>query len=160
MGMRKVFVALATLLMAAVIVQFFMAGSGAFDTAAKDEAFQPHRAIGYGILLLAVLLTVFAAIIRMPVRIVGMAGLAAGLALLQPVIRAVAGALGAGDTSTLAGELIFGLHAVNGLIIFGAAEAIQRRAREFAAAAPGSGADASRNAEASGPLANPAHPAP
>lgn len=155
--MRKVFVALATLLMLAVIVQFYLAGIGAFDTAAKDEAFQPHRAVGYTILLLAVLLTVTAAILRMPGRIVGMAGLAAGLALLQPVIRAIAGALGAGDTSTLAGELIFGLHAVNGLIIFGVAEAVQTRARAFAAAGAAGGAGA--DTEPSGPLADSAQSA-
>lgn len=152
--MRKVVVALATLLMVAVVVQFFLAGSGAFDTAAKDEAFQPHRLLGYGILLFAVLLTLIAAVARMPGRLVGMTGLAAGLALLQPVIRIIAGALGAGDSSTLAGELVFGLHAVSGLIIFGVVEAVLRRAREFAAApaqAGSSGVDDS--------IANPAQPA-
>jgi hypothetical protein len=86
-----------------------------------------------------------------------MAGLAAGLALLQPVIRAIAGALGAGDTSTLAGELIFGLHAVNGLIIFGVAEAIQTRARAFAAGARGGATG--EDSEPSGPLADSAQPA-
>ena len=37
--MRKVFAGFATLLILAIVVQFFFAASGAFDTAPKDEAF-------------------------------------------------------------------------------------------------------------------------
>jgi heme A synthase len=129
--MRKVFTALAALLMVAIVVQFFLAAMGAFDTAPKDESFQPHRALGYSILLFAVLLTLLAAVARLPGRVIGMAGLAAGLVLLQAVIAAVANAVGdAGDTSSTAGRLVFGLHAVNGLIIFGVVEDVNRRARE------------------------------
>ena len=46
--MRKVFAVLATLLVLVVVAQFFLAASGAFDTAPNDESFQPHRALGYG----------------------------------------------------------------------------------------------------------------
>ena len=127
--MRKIFGALAALLMLAVIVQFFLAGSGAFDSAPKDESFQPHRALGYGILLFAVVLTLIAALARMPGRLIGMTGLVAGLVVVQAVISAVAGAVGDTGDSTV-GDLIFGLHAVNGLIILAVVGMILRQARE------------------------------
>jgi Kef-type K+ transport system membrane component KefB len=157
--MRKVFAALATLLMLAVVVQIFLAGSGAFDTAPNDESFQPHRALGYGILLFAVLLTLIAALARMPGRLIWMTGLVAGLALLQPVIRAIASAFGeTGDSTSTVGELIFGLHAINGLIIMAVVGMILRQARELSIShAPGRSGVA--DAEASGSAAEPAHPA-
>jgi heme A synthase len=130
--MRKVFAALATLLVLAVVAQFFFAATGAFDTGPKDESFQMHRALGYGILLFAVVLTLFAALARMPGRLIGMAGLAAGLTLLQGVITAVADAFDdTGDSSSGPGELVFGLHALNALVIMALAGMIARRAREM-----------------------------
>jgi hypothetical protein len=78
--MRKVLAGLAALLMLAVVVQVFLAAGGAFDTAPKDEAFRPHRVLGYVILLLAMVLTVVAALVRMPGRLIGLCGLVAGLA--------------------------------------------------------------------------------
>lgn len=159
--MRKIFTALAMALMLAVVLQIFLAGAGAFDTATKDEAFQPHRALGYGILLFAGLLTLIAALARMPGRLIGMTGLVAGLALLQPVIRAIAGAFGeTGDSTSTVGELIFGLHAVNGLIIMAVVGMILRQARELSSSqAPLRRSGVAEHAEASGPAADPAHPA-
>lgn len=131
--MRKIFAALATLLVLAVVAQFFLAAAGAFDTEPNDESFAMHRALGYGILLFAIVLTLFAALARMPGRIVGMAGLAAGLALLQGVIRAIAAAFDeTGGGSSTGGELVFGLHALNALAIMALAGMITRQARELA----------------------------
>ena len=128
--MRRVFAGLATLLVLVVVAQFFLAASGAFDTGPKDEAFQPHRSLGYGIVLFAVLLTIVAALARMPGRLIGMTGLVAGLGVGQSLIGAIAGAFNdTGDTSTTAGKLVFGLHAVNGLIILAVAGTVARRAR-------------------------------
>jgi heme A synthase len=127
--MRRAFAAMAALLVLAVVAQFFFAATGAFDTRPKDESFQMHRALGYGILLYAVLLTLVAALARMPGRVIGMAGLAAGLTLLQGVIRAIAAAFDeTGDSSSAAGELVFGLHALNALIIMAVAGIIVRQA--------------------------------
>jgi Family of unknown function (DUF6220) len=155
--MRKVFRALASLLMLAVVVQFFLAGTGAFDSAPKDESFQPHRALGYGILLFAVVLALIAAVARMPVRLVGMTGLVAGLVLVQAVISAIAGAVGDTGDSTV-GDLIFGQHAVNGLIIAAVVGMILRRARALpSSAAPRRRSGVAGDSEAS---AGPAHPAP
>lgn len=134
--MRRAFTALATVLLLAVVAQFFFAASGAFDSAPKDESFQTHRALGYGILLFAVLTTVVAALTRMPGRLIGMTGLVAGLVLVQGVIAAIANAFNdTGDTTTTAGQLVFGLHAVNGLIILALVGTIVRRSRTMSGSA-------------------------
>lgn len=125
--MRKAFTGLATFLMLAVVAQFFLAASGAFDTAPNEESFQPHRLLGYGIVLFAVLATIVAAAARLPGRLVGMTGLVAGLSLLQSVIRVVANAFG--DS-----PLVFGLHAVNGLAIMGVLWTVIQQARVLSAA--------------------------
>lgn len=163
--MRRVFALLATLLVLVVVAQFFLAASGAFDTAPKDESFQPHRALGYGIVLFAVLLTIVAALARMPGRLIGMTALVAGLGVGQGLIRAVADAFNdTGDTSTTAGKLVFGLHAINGLIILAVAETVARRARALSRSAvadrpAGAGGDAGAFGPAAGPATGPAHPA-
>ncbi|RZU75473.1 hypothetical protein EV384_4016 [Micromonospora kangleipakensis] len=126
--MRKVFVGLATLLVLVVVAQFYFAGSGAFSTAPNDESFRPHRALGYVIFLLPVLMAIVAALARMPGRLVGMAGLVAGLTVVQVVIAQLAKAFGDGDSATV-GQLVFGLHAVNGLVIMAVVGMIVRQAR-------------------------------
>lgn len=124
--MRRFFAVLAALQMLAVVTQFFLAASGAFDTAPNDESFQPHRALGGGIVLIAVLVTVVAAIARMPGRLIGMSGLVAGLAVVQFVIKGIATAL-----DGTAGGLVFGLHAINGLAIMAVTGTIIRQARQL-----------------------------
>jgi Family of unknown function (DUF6220) len=133
--LRRVFAGLAILLMLAVVAQFFLAASGAFDTAPNEESFRPHRALGYVIFVLPVLMTIVAALARMPGRLAGMAGLVAGLVVVQVVIAQVAGAFGDTDDSTTAGQLVFGLHAVNGLIIVALAGRILRQARALSGSA-------------------------
>jgi hypothetical protein len=129
--MRRSFAGLAILQMLAIVAQFFLAASGAFDTAPNDESFQTHRTLGAGIVLLAVLVTIVAAIARMPGRLIGMSGLVAGLAVVQVVIREIATAFDGTGGSTTAGELVFGLHAVNGLAILAVAGMIVRRAGQL-----------------------------
>jgi hypothetical protein len=134
--LRRVFALLATLLVLMVVAQFFLAASGAFDTAPNDESFQPHRALGYVILLLPVVMTIVAALARMPGRLIGMTALVAGLTVVQVVIAVLARAFNdTGDTSTTAGQLVFGLHAVNGLIILAVAGTVARRARALSRSA-------------------------
>jgi hypothetical protein len=128
--MRKAFAGLAGLLMVVVVVQFFLAGSGAFDNGPVDEAFKPHRSLGYLTVALAVLLTLAAAVARMPGRIIGLSGLVAGLALLQPVIAIIAKGFGDEGTTTAAGQFAFGLHAVNGLVIMAVLRSVLMAARQ------------------------------
>lgn len=132
--MRKAFAGLAALLVVVVIVQFFLAGSGAFDSAPTEEAFRPHRVLGYLTVALAVLLTVLAAVVRMPGRVVGLSGLVAGLAVLQPVIAVIAKAFGDTGETTTAGQIAFGLHAINGLIMLVVLRGILTEARATAVA--------------------------
>jgi len=133
---RKVFAGLAAVLVLAVVVQFFFAASGAFNTAPNDEAFQPHRALGYPIFILAILMTIVAALARMPGRLIGRTGLVAGLVAVQVVIVVLAKAFNdTGDTSTTAGQLVFGLHAVNGLAILHVAGNLARQARALSSSA-------------------------
>ncbi len=155
--MRRVFALLATLQTVVVVAQFFLAASAAFDTAPNDESFQPHRALGYGIILFGVLLTIVAALARMPGRLIGMTSLVAGLGVVQSLIRTIADAFnGPGETSTTAGNLVFGVHAINGLIILAVAGTVARRARALSrSAVTGRPADAG----VFGPAAGPAHPA-
>ncbi|MEV4139325.1 DUF6220 domain-containing protein [Dactylosporangium sp. NPDC049742] len=159
--MRKLFAGLAILLVLAVVAQFYFAASGAFSTAPNDESFRPHRALGYVIFLLAVLLTIVAALARMPGRLIGMAGLAAGLVVVQVVIAVLARAFNdTGDTSTTAGQLVFGLHAINGLAIMAAAGNVARQARTLSrSAVTDRPVGAGDGAEVSGPAARPAQPA-
>lgn len=151
--MRRVFGLLAALLVLVVVAQFFLAASGAFDTAHNDESFQPHRALGYGIVLFAVLLTIVAALAQMPGRLIGMTGLVAGLGAGQALIRVIADAFnGAGDTSTTAGKLVFGLHAVNALAILAVTGTIARRALALSRPATADRpAEPGSDAEVSGP---------
>ena len=130
--MRRAFAVLATVQVLAVVGQFFLAASGAFDTAPKDESFQPHRMLGAGILLLALVVTIAAAIARVPGRLIGLSGLVAGLALVQFVIATIAKAFDDGDASTTVAQLIFGLHAVAGLGIMALAGTVVRQARLLA----------------------------
>jgi hypothetical protein len=134
---RRVFAVLAALLAVVVVAQFFLAASGAFDPAPNDESFRTHRALGYAIVPLAILVTIVAALARMPGRLIGMTGLIAALGLGQSLIGAVAAALtDPGDTGATAGALVFGLHAVNGLLLLAVAGTVARRARALAASPP------------------------
>ncbi len=142
--MRKAFLGSATVLMLAVVAQFFLAASGAFDTAPNEESFQVHRTSGYGIVVLAVLVTIIGALARVPGRVIGMAGLVAGLTVLQPVIREIAVAFDDPAGSSIVGELVFGLHAVNGLSILAAVGAVVWRARELSTSYPGAAEPARR----------------
>jgi hypothetical protein len=158
---RKIFAGLATVLALVVVAQFFLAASGAFDTAPKDESFQPHRALGYGIVLFAVVLTIVAALARMPGRLIGMTGLVAGLGVGQGLIAAIADAFNdTGGTGTAAGRLVFGLHAINGLIVLAVAGTVARRARALSRSAVADRpAVAGGGAGALGPPAGPAQSA-
>ncbi|MFD2762580.1 DUF6220 domain-containing protein [Micromonospora eburnea] len=159
--MRKLFVGLAALLMLVVVAQFYFAASGAFSTAPNEESFRPHRALGYVIFFLPVLMAIVGALARMPGRLIGMAGLVAGLAIVQVLVAVLAKAFNdTGDTTTTAGQLVFGLHAVNGLAIVAVSGNVLRRARVLAGSAvTGRRAGAGDDAEVPGAAAGTAQPA-
>jgi hypothetical protein len=65
-----------------------------------------------------------------------MTALIAGLTAVQVVIALLAKAFNdTGDTTTTAGQLVFGLHAVNGLMILAVAGTVARQARALSRSA-------------------------
>ncbi|MEU2031432.1 DUF6220 domain-containing protein [Nocardia amamiensis] len=125
--MKRAFTGLAALLLLAVIAQFYLAASGAFDTAPVEESFQPHRTLGYAILVSALVITIAAAVARMPGRLIGLSGLVTGLVIGQSVIREVAKSLGDSSSS----HFVFGVHAINGLAIIAVIGMIVRQSHKI-----------------------------
>ncbi|MFD0592461.1 DUF6220 domain-containing protein [Catellatospora coxensis] len=75
------------------------------------------------IFLLPLVMAAAAALGRLPGRLIGLAASVAGLTAVQVVIAKLARALG--DT---AGPLVFGLHAVNGLVMVAVVGTVLRQA--------------------------------
>lgn len=64
-----------------------------------------------------------------------MSALVAGLTLLQPVIAVISSAFDeTGSTSTV-GELVFGLHAINALVIVALLGMVHRQSRQLTSVA-------------------------
>jgi hypothetical protein len=120
--MRWTSVVFAWLILAMVIVQFFLAGLGVFAGASN---FQAHVSFGYTIFSVMVigLLPAFAA--RLPWRTVGLTTLLPVLVALQSILI----------QAWHNGLLVVGaLHVVNGLAIFSLAGFLALRSRGYLAA--------------------------
>lgn len=110
---RITFVATSWLLVAGLIVQVFVAGLGVFDS---PERFEVHRAFGFTLELLPLIMLLSGLVGAFGRRLVGLAGLTFGLFLLQSLfigLRAQAPAIAA-------------LHPVNGFLILFVSIAIAR----------------------------------
>jgi hypothetical protein len=117
-----------------VVAEFYFAASGAFGGAASNgESFRPHHALGYVIFLLPIVMAIVAALARIPGRLIGMTASVAGLTAVQVLIAKLAQGIGDGST---AGQLIFGLHAVNGLALLAVAGMVFRQAWALSRSAP------------------------
>jgi hypothetical protein len=103
---------LARLIGAVIVVQFFLAGAGAFGA----TSFAPHRAVGWLLLVLAAVELLLALLGRTLVR-------HTGILLLVTVVQVILGVLGS-DTSPWFGAV----HAVNALGVMAAAGTLARRA--------------------------------
>lgn len=110
-----VFRAVAILTAVVIVVQFFLAGLGAFDgvhsgAAARDTShYDPHKAVGYAIAGLSVLLLLLAVVARLGGRTIGIA--AAMLVLAGPIQPLLANA--GSDSAAIWGAL----HVLVGLAI-------------------------------------------
>jgi hypothetical protein len=136
---RRVYVALAGLLLLAVLAQFYFAAVGAFDKPQEDNSFVLHSMTGMLVIpVISLLATVAAAASRAPGRLIGLTILPVGLVIVQVLIIAVGKALddSTGNT-TPAGLAILGLHAINGLATMAVAGLVFRRARILATAPDG-----------------------
>jgi Family of unknown function (DUF6220) len=137
--MRRVFVILASLLLVAVVAQFYLAAVGAFAKPQDDRSFALHDLNGMMIMpLLSVLATVAAALAKAPGRLIGLAIVPFGLVIVQVLIVELGRAVsGTEDTTTPASLAILGLHAINGLATMAVAGIVVRRARLLASARAG-----------------------
>lgn len=108
-------------------IQFFLAGYGAIAAGAPDEAFSLHIMNGRVIAVVALLGVLFAALARSGGKLVSLMAGAFGLVVLQSLIALVSVA------GTVPGQIIFGFHAINALMIMGVVEASGRLARRLIA---------------------------
>ncbi len=106
-------------------IQFFLAGYGAIGTGSPDESFSLHIMNGRVIAVVALLGILFAALARSGGKLVGLAAGVLGLVVLQSLIALVSVA------GTTPGQIIFGFHAINALMIMGLAEASGRLAKQL-----------------------------
>ena len=148
--MRRAFVVVASLLVAAEVIQFYFAAFGVFQAPAGDDQFLLHQMNGRMVLpLLCLLVILAAALARAPGRLIGFSAIPFGLLLLQVVLFVLAGLTGSTEVrTTLAGTIILGLHAINGLAILGVTILLVRRAARWAAAGARPVADAPAQAPA------------
>lgn len=136
--MRRVYLALSALLLAAVVAQFYFAAVGAFARPRDDSSFALHSLTGMMIIpAISVLATVAAAVARAPGRLIALTILPFGLVVVQVLIIVLGNAIGGAteDRTTPVALTILGLHAVNGLVIMGVSGQVLRRARMLASPA-------------------------
>jgi Family of unknown function (DUF6220) len=114
---RILYFGLAALYLAAVIVQFFLAGLGVFQATDYDA----HSVLGFIIGIGSLALLVVAVIARLPRLMVGLTVLLVGLNVLQFVLPNI-------DTGEIAA-----LHPVNGVAIVFLAHVLVQRSRRFLA---------------------------
>jgi hypothetical protein len=115
--MRRTYVVFAWLILAAVVVQFFLAGLGVFG---GTGGFQAHITLGYSLLFVTLIGLVLAFAARLPWRTIGLTALLPVLIVLQSVFIDVWHA-GLPDLAAL--------HVVNGLAIFSLAGFLAVRSR-------------------------------
>ena len=137
--MRKVHFVLSVLVLAAVVLQFYLAGVGVFSMP-EDELFGLHTTSGRVLLPVLLLLNIPAAALARGRTLRYALGLV-GLLALQTVIFLIAilttgsNPLEDGVIST-AGTAILSFHVVNGLVILGVAGLLVRKAYALAFGRP------------------------
>ena len=132
--MRRVFQIVSVLLLVDVVIQFYFAAFGVFTAPANDSQFILHQMNGRAVLpLLCLLVIVAAALARAPGRLIGFSAIPFGLLILQIVLFVIAGLTGSTEEKTnVAGQVVLGLHAVNGLCILGVTILLVVRATRLA----------------------------
>jgi hypothetical protein len=123
--MLKFFRAWMMLLHVLIGLQFFLSGYGAIASGSPDESFELHIMNGRVIAVVALLGILFAALARAGGKLVGLSAAVFGLVVLQSLIAVVSVA------GTTPGQIIFGFHAINALMIMGVAESAGRLAKRL-----------------------------
>ena len=133
--MRKVHVVLSVLVLAGLVLQFYLAGVGVFSMP-EDELFDLHTTNGRIVLPILLLLNIPVAALARSRTLRYALGLV-GLLAMQTVIFVIAIVLTGSNpfedvVITPAGTAILSLHVVNGLVILGVAVLQLRRAYAMA----------------------------
>jgi uncharacterized protein DUF6220 len=112
-GLTTVYRVLAIVTTVAIVLQFFLAGFGAFHDYRSGETndFAAHEKVGYVIAILSLLMIVAAALARLGGRAVGMV---TGLFVLAGPVQVLLAHLGTGHS-----EVWGALHATVGALILG-----------------------------------------
>jgi hypothetical protein len=125
---RKIHRGLVHLFAGLLVVQFFLAGLGAFTTIHnkqfKDSNFDAHAALGTLLVVFALVIVIVALMGRWSPRATRLSGLLFGLMIVQSIL----GGVGADDA-----PVVGGLHVVNALVIVGVTYALVRESRAPAA---------------------------
>jgi Family of unknown function (DUF6220) len=129
--MRRFHSGLAHLFAGLLVVQFFLAGLGAFTTIHdkhfKDSNFDAHAALGSLLVLVALVIAIVAVIGRWSPGAMRWSGLLFGLMILQALLAG----FGADDA-----PVIGGLHVVNAIVIVAVTYVIVRESRAGDAGQP------------------------
>jgi hypothetical protein len=131
LAMRRIYVAIAGLLLASGVLQFYFAAVGAFAKPQTEDSYSLHLTNGRMVLpLLALLAIGAAASARAPGRLIGMTSLPLALIIVQTLIILLGNAIGGATEQRTTGTAlaILGLHALNGLLIVGATGRVLRQA--------------------------------
>ena len=132
--MRKAFVVTSGVLLAVFALQFVFAAVGAFTKpAGGDGSYRLHSMTGMAVIPALTLLTIlFAVLAKAPGRLIGLAALPLGLVVLQALFAAGANGLtNATGQTTMAGLIVGGLHALNGIIAVHIVVGVLRGARKL-----------------------------
>jgi succinate dehydrogenase/fumarate reductase cytochrome b subunit len=108
----RIFQGLAWLVLAGLVVEFYLAGAALFGV----TTFQPHRMLGVALALAILLLLVLALVARLARRVVGLAALLAALTVVQILLPSLRTGL----------PWVAALHAVNAVALSLQAAAIAR----------------------------------
>lgn len=138
--MKKFYLGVLQLLVAAVVFQFYAAVSGVFQRPTTDSSFGLYRANGSMILpVICLLVIIAAALARAGVRTIALSVLPLVLLVFQTVLFTLTGVL-TGSTeehTTTTGSLLLGQHAVNGVAILAVSVVLWLRARALVRPAAG-----------------------
>ena len=132
--MRKAFVVTSGVLLAVFALQFVFAAVGAFTKpAGGDGSYRLHSITGMAVIPALTLLTIlFAVLAKAPGRLIGLAALPLGLVVLQALLAALANGLtDATGQTTVAGFIVAGLHALNGIVAVHVVVSVLRGARKL-----------------------------
>jgi hypothetical protein len=110
--LRRIHQGLAWLTVAGLALQFYLAGTGMFGA----TTFDLHRALGYVVGLLIVLLLILTVVARMPRRVLGLSALLVVLVVVQILLPSL-------RTSV---PWLAALHPVNAMALLGVTSALGR----------------------------------